>query len=285
MRSTPEPTTPILTDLSSAALVAAGKDNLNEFNRHLRRSPATESYEEGGLYVWHTPIPHEYYNGVVCTEPPGPNAGDAARAAVEFFKARNTASFIWWLGPQVQPPDWSPHLLRHGFALDQRIPGMGADLGNLAEPERPSRAEIRRVEDPETLRTWVRTFAAGFDVSAEWANGMFAVYRDLLRAEAPVRYYLAHLDGESVATSTMFLASGVAGIYDVTTIPSARRRGIGFEVTRVPLIEARDMGYRAGTLQASSMGRPVYERMGFRAVCQMDHFLWRADGGQTPASV
>lgn len=275
----------MLTDLSSAALVAAGKDNLNEFNRYLRHSSATESYEESGLYVWRTPIPHEYYNGVVCTEPPGPNAGDAALAAVEFFKARTTAAFIWWLAPQVKPPDWSPRLLPHGFALDQRIPGMGADLANLAEPERGSRAEIRRVEDPQTLRAWVRTFASGFDVSEEWVNGMFAVYRDLLGAEALLRYYLAYLDGKPVATSTMFLAAGVAGIYDVTTVPSARRQGIGFEVTRVPLIEARDMGYRAGTLQASSMGRPVYERMGFRTVCQMDHFLWRADGGQTPAPV
>lgn len=266
----------VLADLSPDALIAAVKDNLNAFNRHVRHAPATESYDEAGLYVWRTPIPHEFYNGVVCEGAPGPGAGDAAQAAVEFFEARGLPAFIWWLGSRVAPSEWAPHLLPRGFALDATIPGMAAELAALRDDPRGAPVEIRRVLDPETLRIWTRTFAAGFGMSEEWGDGMLAVYRGLLAADAPIRYYLAYRDGRPVATSTMFLGAGVAGLYDVATIPSARRQGVGSAVTLAPLLEARAAGYRAGILHASSLGRPVYERMGFRTVCTMEYFLWRA---------
>jgi GNAT superfamily N-acetyltransferase len=266
----------VLADLSPDALVAAVKDNLNGFNRHLRHAPATEWYDEAGLYVWRTPIPHEYYNGVVCDGPPGPGAGEAARAAVEFFRAGAVPAFVWWLGSRVGPSEWAPHLPPGSFALEAKIPGMAAELASLRDDPRLAPVEIRRVLDPEALRVWTRTFARGFDVSEEWGNGMLAVYRGLLAPDAPIRYYLAYRAGRPVATSTMFLGAGVAGIYDVATIPSARRQGLGFAVTWAPLLEARAEGYRAGILHASSLGRPVYERMGFRTVCTMEYFLWRA---------
>jgi GNAT superfamily N-acetyltransferase len=250
----------------------------------MRNSSAAEYREEGGYYTWHTPIPHPWYSGVVCSVPPGPDADDAARASIEYFKARGVAAFIWWFAPEVRAADWSPYLLPHGFVLDQRTPGMAADLAGLSAPEPLAPVEIRRVEDLETLDLWVRTFVAGYEVPETWAGPMLRVYRDLLGANAPMRYYLAHLDGRPVATATLFLAAGVAGIYDVATLPSARGRGIGTAVTLVPLLDARGTGYRVGILQSSPRGLPVYERMGFRTVCRMEHFFWRADGGRTPLS-
>lgn len=271
-----DPADPILTDLSPRALIAAVKDNLNALNRHVRHSSATEWREEGGLYIWRTPIPHPWYSGVICSEPPGANAAAAARAAVDYFKACGVPSFAWWPVPEVDLARWAPHLLPIGFGLDPRIPGLAADLEDLPEPAPPPSVEIHRVQDEDTLRVWVRTFVAGYGVPGNWEAAVFQVYRDLLGAEAPMRFYLAYLEGAPVSTSTLFLASGVAGIYDVATLPPARGRGIGSAVTHLPLLEARGVGYRVGVLQASSKGLPVYERMGFRRVCQVEHCLWPA---------
>jgi GNAT superfamily N-acetyltransferase len=101
-----------------------------------------------------------------------------------------------------------------------------------------------------------------------------ALAHDDLGEAATARYYLARLDGEPVATAALTLAAGVAGIIAVTTIPAARRRGIGAAVTMAPLLEARARGYHVGVLQASEMGSPVYARMGFSEQFRYHNYRW-----------
>ncbi len=56
-------------------------------------------------------------------------------------------------------------------------------------------------------------------------------------------------------------------------IPAARRKGIGRIMTVAPLLEARRMSYRVGILQASSMGYPIYKKIGFKEVCTYQLYL------------
>jgi predicted acetyltransferase len=81
------------------------------------------------------------------------------------------------------------------------------------------------------------------------------------------------LAGVPVASAALVLDSGVAGIYAVATLPEARNRGIGKPMTATALREARQLGYRVGILQSSSMGHPIYEKMGFRDVCTYRLYL------------
>ena len=81
-----------------------------------------------------------------------------------------------------------------------------------------------------------------------------------------------------MATATLFLAAGVAGVYFVLTVPQARRRGIGRAVTLAALREARDLGYRIGVLGASRMGLPLYRRLGFQEYCRIAVYEWHRQG-------
>lgn len=64
----------------------------------------------------------------------------------------------------------------------------------------------------------------------------------------------------------------MAGIYAVTTAEPYRRRGIGTAITAAALRAGRDRGLRIGTLQATELGLPVYDRMGFEALGQYELF-------------
>ena len=70
-----------------------------------------------------------------------------------------------------------------------------------------------------------------------------------------------------VATATLVLAGGIAGIHDVSTVPEARGRGIGTAMTAAALQAAHAQGFEIAFLQPSPMGRPLYERLGFRDCC------------------
>lgn len=264
----------IQTDLSPAALAAAVRRNLFEFDRYSACSANAEWFESGGFFRWRTPVPHAWCNGVICSGAPGADAPTLARGAVGYFRSAGTPAFTWWLASGARAEDWSPILRPCGFEYDQQTPGMALDLGELQEPPHVP-VEIRPVVGAEDLKVWARIFAAGFEVPDSFAGPLHELYDSLRGAGSPLRHYVAFLDGEPVATSSLFLGAGVAGIYDVATLRAARGKGIGSAVTAAPLLEARSGGCRIGILQASQLGVPVYERLGFRTVCAMECFVWK----------
>lgn len=82
--------------------------------------------------------------------------------------------------------------------------------------------------------------------------------------DLPKRSYIGYLAEKPVATSTYVLGYGVVGLFNIGTLPDARRRGIGTEMTLVPMREARSLGYQVATLQSSTMGYSVYQQIGFK---------------------
>jgi ribosomal protein S18 acetylase RimI-like enzyme len=92
--------------------------------------------------------------------------------------------------------------------------------------------------------------------------------------------YVATQDGVPVGTSQVLYAAGVPGIYNVGVQEECRGRGLGAALTLRPLLEARAPGYRAGVLQSSESGLPVYRRLGFEQLCRLDFYaleLGRSD--------
>jgi ribosomal protein S18 acetylase RimI-like enzyme len=85
------------------------------------------------------------------------------------------------------------------------------------------------------------------------------------------------VDGEAVATCSLFLGAGVAGIYDVGTLPERRRRGIGTAITRAAIADAAAAGYRMAILQSSTLGAAMYRSLGFNDVCAIGQYVWAPD--------
>ena len=105
--------------------------------------------------------------------------------------------------------------------------------------------------------------ARGYGLGLEEVTGF--VRAELLR-DAEVECYLGLVDGEPVASSTLAHGGRVAGVYNVATLPEARRKGFGEAMTWHAISRGAACGCDMAALQASEMGRPIYERMGFRLV-------------------
>jgi GNAT superfamily N-acetyltransferase len=206
-------------------------------------------------------VPMRFFNQILVEDP----AADASaiREGVRLGRARKDPFVV---------------SLRDG--ADDRFKPLMAELG-LAAPEdaatqamtmhpvsdRPMSAEptpgfeIQRVSDASGLDDHRRAVTEGFGGDASVATAMLGVgLLDL--PECAV--YVGYLEGQPVTAGLGWRTGRTIGVYNIATIPPARRRGYGEAMTARVVADGEAAGCDVAALQASTMGRPIYERMGFR---------------------
>ncbi|HEU0023649.1 MAG TPA: GNAT family N-acetyltransferase, partial [Thermoleophilaceae bacterium] len=79
----------------------------------------------------------------------------------------------------------------------------------------------------------------------------------------PRHNYIARLGESAVASVVSQDHRGDCSIWWVATVPEARGRGLAAGLMRRALDDGRARGNEVSTLQATKLGRPVYERLGY----------------------
>lgn len=265
-----------LVGYSEPELVAAIKANWVEFFRFVGRSSSTELDESPGLTRLSCAMPWALFSRVLRTNLTPDRVDAAIEETIAYYESRDVDGFSWWLMPDMQPADLGEYLESHGFALREGPSGMAVDLAKVDEElTSPASLSIQVVGDEDTLSRWNHIVASCFGIQ-DHGGFFFDLWLDL-GFDLPIRSYLGLLNGEPVATSLLFLAAGVAGIYMVAVIPEARRQGIGAAMTLAPLLDACAQGYRVGILHALQMGYNAYRRIGFQEYCKMSHYVWKRE--------
>jgi len=219
-----------------------------------------------------TTVPLAYANPIVCRQFPGGDVLDALIEETRAYYAAHGSPCEWFLTPHTTPADLGRILVAHGLVYRSALPLMATDLATLPETVTiPEGCTIEEVCSQEQWAEWCRTCTAGSGFAASIADPLLAALSMLPSGpETALRHYLARLDGTAVATATLFLGGGTAGIYYVATLPEARGRGIGAAVTLAALREGQASGEQVGVLQSSPMGYSVYRRLGFVECCVWD---------------
>jgi GNAT superfamily N-acetyltransferase len=257
-------------------LVRAIEENGAAFLLELGRAGGAEERDEPGVRWVIGGSPIDYHNCVVHADLAPADADAAIEASIERLVAHAVPG-TWHVGPSMRPADLGARLVAHGFTYAGDEIGMAADLSALPkELDAPSGLAIERVRGEQDLTAWTRTLAVGFGEGEREAAWVGEMYRRIgFGDDLPWRHYLGWLGGAPVATATLFLGAGAAGIYFVFTVPEARRRGIGAAMTHAPLRDAYALGYHVGLLGASQMGFSVYQRLGFQEYCRIGIYEWR----------
>jgi ribosomal protein S18 acetylase RimI-like enzyme len=229
------------------------------------------------LVIADSGLPCDTFNFICRARLDPGSASDIAASAVAYFEERRRP-FSWWLSPADQPRDLGRILDSAGLQRAETELAMLLPLVELPAdlPAVPG-LEVRRVIESGELQTFAELSAANWTPPD---SSVISFYRRaasaLLRPESPQWLYVGYVEGVPVATAEATVAEGTAGLYNISTRPSHRGRGIGSMMTWRPLLDARERGCDLGVLQAAPEGVSIYRRLGFRPFGEITEFKPRS---------
>ena len=148
----------------------------------------------------------------------------------------------------------------HGLRHSVDLPGMMAQ--RLLPPARPlPELDVLPVESAATREAFCSIGSTCFNVPLSWFREVFDPPEIWKRFHGYVGYTAAG----PVSTAAIVMSNGVAGVYNVATLPAHQRKGYGEAVMRHALAAAqREHGVEQTILQSTAAGSRLYQRMGYR---------------------
>lgn len=155
-----------------------------------------------------------------------------------------------------------------GHALDANPAAMGAALAEM-DLAPLGVAEVRPSDDWAAL---ARLNAAAYSTPEEdWLTALGE------QSGALGDLYVIGDAADPDASAFISRHEGNAEVCFVATRAAARGRGLASELLRHALLEARGAGCETTTLEATKLGQPVYERMGYRVLGELQMWEQRLD--------
>ena len=241
--------------------------NLVESSRRLFEldSGAAIEAEEGWLLGAGTPE-HPVISNAVFRIDDGVDATELIARAGDFFGERERRFSLWVRGEEAEDQDLLAAATSAGMAQVYAMPEMVLS-GRVEVPELPEGVELRRLtaEDAGGRDFWEIAAVAYTDIG--WPPENFVVYKNQAGlAGDGIVAFIAYLDGKPVSIAMTIVSHGVAGVYWVGTLPEARGKGLARALTAAATNAGFDLGAEVASLQASPMGKPIYEAMGYETI-------------------
>jgi ribosomal protein S18 acetylase RimI-like enzyme len=222
----------------------------------VRRSPGVAAA------VFPHPPERAVYNNALLERDLGPAERAAALDAMEAAYASAAVDrFAAWA--HESDAGMRCVLEARGYALDTTTRAMGMAVDDVRLP--PPDIEL----EPADWADYVR-FLGGFGVPPGLLAGVDPSAFELL---------IARIGGESVATALAFDLDGDRGIYNVSTLEHARRRGLATALTARLVHHAAASGCRTVSLQSTPVAERLYGAVGFRDLGRFLEYVPQAGAG------
>jgi len=149
-----------------------------------------------------------------------------------------------------------------GFKLTSSLPGMSLKLNQYFP--KSTRVKLKMVKTKAEAKKWSSIFkeAFGYLISAE----------TVLKSMHKTNYYLIYDQKIVVGTIILHYTNNIVGIHSLGVLPDMRGKGYAKEIMHFILNEAIKQGATLATLQASSIVKKMYEKLGFKTDFTMNNY-------------
>jgi ribosomal protein S18 acetylase RimI-like enzyme len=199
------------------------------------------------------------YNNALLDRDLGRPARVAAVDAIEAaYRCAGVARYAAWVHESDR--GMRAELSGRGYTIDESTRAMGMSLDGLC-------FELSEVEfGPPDWAAYLRYLES------------FGAPAGLLAGADPGAFHLllAEDAGEPVASALAYDHDGDCGVFNVSTLEPARRRGLGTGLTVRLLHDAAERGCATASLQATEVAERLYASLGFRDLGRILEFVPRA---------
>ncbi|MBX9583081.1 MAG: GNAT family N-acetyltransferase [Gemmataceae bacterium] len=253
----------------------------------LTEPPYLKHYRHSKFKVWNgvalhaSELPGPGFNFAAVLVPDAPSLDELLPVAREFFADAEQGWGVLVEGDAGHPME--AQLRSRGWRVDEDEPAYvledlrragsvsdrSADLRSLTRPARPgpgSPSLALRLARAETDRqSVIAVTGAAFGAPPDFADlfsppGLFA--------DPGIGHLLGSVDGEDVAAVMFAVVGPTAVIAGTATREAHRGNGYGAALVAAASAEAAARGCTSAALRSGPKSRPLYERLGFRYVCQ-----------------
>jgi ribosomal protein S18 acetylase RimI-like enzyme len=257
----------------AAELVALANENFVDSFRTLAEHCEGGSHRSsGGAFAFVTGLPVSLFNGCAVV---GPVSEAGLGEALDWLAEHDVPKRVFVVAELEAGV--ADVLTSRGFERDD-VSYPALVLHPVPDaPVAAAGVEVLRVDEdnPEAFRA----VGVALGMEPELARRMFP---EPLLADPRVQAFVARLDGRPVGYSLAIASERANGVYNVGTLPDARRRGVGAALTWAAVSAGRHGGFDCAVLQSTPMARRLYEAMGFRKVLDYAVFRPTPSGQETP---
>jgi hypothetical protein len=206
--------------------------------------------------IFNTGFPNRQFN-VFFVKDKTSNPLKLLQKGEQFFESRKLPFRISFRDGQEK--DFLPLLSERGYKENR--PETVMTLLDL--PDKgviPRDLDIRRVSSVKELAHFQEIVEKSYSLPA--GSGPFVVTERIVNLPDS-DMFVGYADNQPSCTSMVIKTGPVAGIYWVATLDRFRSHGFGKAITVESLVAGRNRGCTFASLQASVMGKPVYQKIGF----------------------
>jgi len=149
--------------------------------------------------------------------------------------------------------------------------GMALHLDQLELSQNKIHSNIKILNNTFELNKWIKVIKEIFG-----SDKNSFLYEKYL-SDNDFTFFAYYLDDKIIGTALLYISNNVAGIHMVGTLHDYRKKGIGSEITKLAFDFARQQGATIGVLQASPMGKTVYEKIGFKEYSKIAHWMYNVE--------
>lgn len=207
-----------------------------------------------------------------------PEAVEAALSEQIAYFEEIGQGFEWKVYSHDSPLDLKDRLGARGFEVGEDEAILVLDLANVpAVLLEPVTADLRRITDPEQIGSVIAVQNMVWQTDFSWLGQRLTT--NLRDRPDFLSVYAAYVDNQPVAAAwTNFPPeSQFASLWGGSTLAGYRRRGLYTALLAVRVQEARQRGIHFLTVDASSMSRPILQKLGFQLIAYAYPCVWKVE--------